>query len=150
MSVLRRRGVPLRHVSRVVVGLCVLPTVLLGSCASDKASHVQGPAEQQFAAQIRKVEIEDDGQPVQSPPVRTMRAEEDDPTQPWSPNYGGPTPVQPKTSPPAAMPRLPNPYAPTQTDAAAKVVRTGSLTRLSEAEADLIIAQAINAHEMRR
>jgi hypothetical protein len=150
MSVLRWREVPLRHVSRMVFGLCVLPTLLLGSCASDKASHVQGPADQQFAAQARKVEMEDDGQPVQSPPVRTMRAEEDDPTQPWSPNYGSPAPLQPKPGLPAVVPRSPNPYAPAQVDAAAKVVTTGSLTRLSEAEADMIIAQAINAHEMRR
>lgn len=148
MSGLRCR-VPSRHLKWMAVAVMTAQGGLLSGCASDKASHVQGPTEQQLA-QIRKVEMEDDGQPVQAPPARAMRAEEDDPTQPWSPNYGGPAPLQPRSSAPASSPRAPNPYVPVQVDAAAKVTTTGSLTRLTEDEADIVIAQAINAHEQRK
>lgn len=148
MSVLRCK-VPARHLRWLAVAVMTVQGGLLSGCASDKASHVKGPTDQQLA-QIRKVEMEDDGQPVQSPPARAMRAEEDDPTQPWSPNYGGPAPTRPMPAAPAATPRAPSPYVPVQVDAAANVTTTGSLTRLSDEEADLVIAQAINAHEMRR
>lgn len=148
MSVMRCR-VPARHLKWLIAAVMTAQGGLLSGCASDKASHVKGPTDQQLA-QIRKVEMEDDGQPVQSPPARTMRAEEDDPTQPWSPNYGGPAPTPSKPSAPAMAPRAPNPYVPVQVDAAAQVTTTGSLTRLTDEEADLVIAQAINAHEMRR
>ncbi|MFZ8452973.1 hypothetical protein ACO1MT_15845, partial [Staphylococcus aureus] len=33
---------------------------------------------------------EDDGLPAQVPPRLSARSFPDDPTQPWSPNYGGP------------------------------------------------------------
>ena len=39
---------------------------------------------------------------------------------------------------------------PTQAAVSPNIRSTGTLTRLSEAEADLVMAQAINAHEMRR
>ena len=123
---------------------------------------MQGPTAQQMAAvQARKVEIEDDGQPVQSPPARAMRAEEDDPSQPWSPNYGSgaTTGAKPRMVPAAPAFGAPHPYLPTQVDAEAprpglqrisSIANTGTLTRLSEAEADYLMAQAINAQEARR
>ncbi len=148
MSVLRCKG-PARHLKWMAAAVMTAQGGLLSGCASEKASYVRGPADQQLA-QVRKFEMEDDGQPVQPPPARAMRAEEDDPTQPWSPNYGGPAPIQPRPSAPAAMPRAPSPYVPAQVDAAAQATTTGSLTRLTDEEADLVIAQAINAHEMRR
>lgn len=36
----------------------------------------------------KKPEMEDDGLPAQMPPARRQRAEPDDPTEPFSPNYG--------------------------------------------------------------
>ena len=152
MSALRYGPVPSKFLSLAACACMSTATILLSGCASDKqASYVQGPTAQQMAA-ARKVEMEDDGQPVQSPPARAMRAEEDDPTQPWSPNYGGNANAAPKAggSKPSSPLRSPNPYIPTQVDAAVSYTSTGTLTRLSAAEADLVIAQAINAHEMRR
>lgn len=45
------------------------------------------PAVQQQQA---RVEMEGDGMPPQAPPRAGLRQMPDDPTQPWSPNYGGP------------------------------------------------------------
>ena len=45
------------------------------------------------AAQVERapqVEVEDDGLPVQAPPVHRAKPEADDPSEPFSPNYGGP------------------------------------------------------------
>lgn len=170
MPSLRYGKMPSKILS-LAAGACLLaPVVLLSGCASDQPpSYVQGPSAQQLAAvQARKVEIEDDGQPVQPPPARAVRPEEDDPTQPWSPNYGGNRPAQTTGGrTPSAPVRSPSPYVPTQVDAAAASLlrpvlhhqdtdsavnsaSTGSLTRLSDADADTIMAQAINAQEWRR
>jgi hypothetical protein len=130
--------------------------VLLAGCASDKPSYVHGSGSHQMAAIPHKVEIEDDGQPVQPPPARAMRPEEDDPSQPWSPNYGqGGAPAVPSAPARAVSPQLPkqvDAYIPAPTPATYQpaVTSTGSLTRLSDNEADAVIARAINAHEMRR
>lgn len=35
-----------------------------------------------------KQDIEDDGIAAQTPPPKSIRNQKDDPTQPWSPNYG--------------------------------------------------------------
>lgn len=168
MPVLRCGLLPLRPFFKTTRVVCTSGAlVLLAGCAADKPpSYVGGSSAQQFAAaQARKVEMEDDGQPVQSPPVRSMRAEDDDPSQPWSPNYGGPAEKTAKVGRVPAVPnfKAPSPYIPTQVDAGAQPVTVrristtampgsshGTLTRLSNQDADLIMAQAINAHEMRR
>ena len=142
--------------ARVLVSFVLAPLVLLAGCASDKPSYVHGAGSHQMAAVPRKVEIEDDGQPVQSPPVRSMKPEEDDPSQPWSPNYGkGVAPSAPSAPARVGGPNLPrqmDAYVPAPTPAAYRpaVSSTGSLTRLSDREADAVMTQAINAHEMRR
>ena len=168
MSVLRCGFSPLSSSFKAARTLCaVVPIALLAGCAADKPpSYVNGPSAQQMAAAAaRKVEIEDDGQPVQSPPARPVRAEEDDPSQPWSPNYGGSAERSNKVGRAPAVPAFnaPNPYIPTQVDAgvppvglqristrATALTSTGALTRLSDQDADNVMAQAINAHEMRR
>lgn len=38
--------------------------------------------------QVPRAEIEDDGLPAQAPPLRKRASEPDDPTEPFSPNYG--------------------------------------------------------------
>ena len=170
MFVLRYGRAPSKVVSLVAMMCVAAPSILLVGCASDKTpSYVQGPSPQQMAA-ARKVEMEDDGQPVQAPPARAVRPEEDDPTQPWSPHYGGNGLAIPKTTAgaPAQAVRSPNPYVPTQVDALAvaaprpivqrasetttgfRTAQSGSSTRLTDADADIIMAQAINAQEMRR
>jgi hypothetical protein len=149
------RGIVSLDRSSKAARICVFgPLLLVAGCASDKqASYVNGPY-QQMAAQQRKIEIEDDGLPVQPPPARAINPAEDDPTQPWSPNYG-------KGVVPSAPPRTPGPNLPKQMDAAipapipasfraASATSTGALTALSEDEAASIIARAVTAHEMRR
>ncbi|MEQ1697941.1 MAG: adhesin [Hyphomicrobiaceae bacterium] len=46
------------------------------------------------------VEMEDDGRPAQLPPRAGVANVKDDPSEPWSPNYGGPAlrPVRPVTA----------------------------------------------------
>jgi hypothetical protein len=97
----------------VVLGLALTA----GGCASsaaDQAVNAQG------IAPIQRVEMEADGLPPQVPPPVGMRRQPDDPSEPFSPNYG---------APPASRP------AP---------------ARMSAADEDAIIARAIVAHEMRR
>jgi len=67
--------------------------VLMTGCASNSAetptAEVRTPP-QQFATTASgwKVEIEDDGLPAQSPPLLRRNPTPDDPTEPFSPNYG--------------------------------------------------------------
>ncbi len=128
--------------------VCVIGSAVVASgCAANQSpnyagaynSPVQPVNERQW-----KVEIEEDGKPAQLPPVRRMRPEEDDPTQPWSPNYGrGAGSILP--SPVPSEPRIVWPK-PIETS-----VRIAPSSRpLAEAEADALIARAVNAHEIRR
>ncbi len=155
MSLLRHGSLPLGMPLKAA-RVCVFgPLLLVAACASDKqASYVHGPG-QQMAAAPRKIEIEDDGQPVQPPPARAVNPAEDDPTQPWSPHYGKGVVV------PSSPPHGPSPRMPKQMDAsvpapipasyrAAAETSTGSLTLLSSSEADAVIARAMTAHEMRK
>ena len=66
--------------------------------------------------------MEDDGLPVQVSPRAGIRQTPDDPSEPFSRNYG---------------PKLP-----------ARL--SGPPTRMSSAEEDALIARAITVHEMRR
>jgi len=47
------------------------------------------------------VEMEDDGRPAQLPPRVGIAKAPDDPSEPWSPNYGGPAmrPARPAVAP---------------------------------------------------
>ncbi len=95
------RGFVLRGCAKrsVLIG-CLLPALVGGGCAQNQAYnqsygqpnwYAGGPAPQQSAAAAPiPVEMEDDGRPAQVPPRVDGRPTADDPTQPWSPNYGGP------------------------------------------------------------
>lgn len=140
-----------------VIGLAVVAT---GCAANKQPTYVGGPyADSSGAAvpsrvnELRKVEVEADGKPEQAPPIRKMRPEEDDPTQPWSPNYGKGA-VAPSPSGDAA---LPSPaVAPWPKPVEASVRTTGAAPqvfatrRLSDAEANDVMARAVAAHEMRK
>jgi hypothetical protein len=120
--------------------------VFASACASNKEpSYVSGPPIQVQAHPAAmpgpKPEIEDDGQPAQVPGRRT-RPEEDDPSQPWSPNYGR---GKNTTERPVEQP-VTRPATPRQIDAGTSVLRRAAL---SEADADTIVAMAISAHEAR-
>ena len=62
----------------------------VGACASGQAdrappSSVAGPI-----AHAAPAELEDDGLPAQTPPTYRAATEPDDPSEPFSPNYGSP------------------------------------------------------------
>lgn len=124
-----------------VIGLIVVA----GGCASNHTgrgspSHVAGPPPGQGPA-VARVEMEDDGMPAQLAP-RHPRPVQDDPSEPWSPNYGakslprvserGEAPVPPGLRGAPAMPQRP------------------PITRVTEVDEDAIIRRAIAEHEMRR
>lgn len=120
-------------------------TLAVSACASTSerryAGAYQPAAAQPVAERPWKTEIEEDGKPAQVPPIRRARPEEDDPSQPWSPNYGERNPQPPAVrTPHQAWPK------PIETS-----IRTSEAKRpLSEAEAEIVMARAINAHENRR
>lgn len=121
--------------------------VVLGGCAANQASregpsHVAGPPGGQGPATAR-VLIEDDGFPAQLAP-RNPRPVADDPSEPWSPNYGNR--ALPKTADQKADPV---PRSTTGGGVPTRPVRPAP-TRLAEADEDAIIRQAIAEHEMRR
>ncbi len=126
----------------LVIGLT---GVALAGCASKGAPNYAGAATYDAGAPRSvterqwKVEIEDDGKPAQAPPARRMRPEEDDPSQPWSPNYGrkNPQPIAPQPGPSQVRP-WPKP------------VEAAHRSSMNERDADAIIAAAVNAHEMRK
>jgi hypothetical protein len=125
-------------------------TLLFAGCASTHERRYAGayqPPPQPVAERGWTTEIEEDGKPAQVPPVRRMRPEEDDPTQPWSPNYGSRESVPPVAAPPTApRPSWPRPIQ-TQADPWSVPAMPGR--RLSEAEAEAVMARAITAHERR-
>lgn len=113
----------------IVLGLAVLLT----GCASRNgpqlyANHMGAPRPTQGLAQERPapVEMEGDGLPVQAPPLRTMRPAPDDPTEPFSPNYGS---------------RPPRPLE------ALQRTSLGGPTRTAAVDEEAMIARAIAAHE---
>ena len=125
-----------------VIGL----TLLSAGCASKHAAYepparVAGPAHPSSqAAWAAKVEIEDDGLPAQLAP-RHRPATPDEPSEPWSPNYG-----QGKARSAAAKPSA--------ADAAHRPAvaseRIAPSTRVSGIDEDALIRRAIAEHEMRR
>lgn len=162
---IRARGFnPLLSTS-VAARVCVvgLGVVASGCAASKQPTYVGGPyagAHQVVPApvpsrvnELRKVEIEDDGKPAQAPPVRKMRPEEDDPSQPWSRNYGkgGSAPA---VSGDAVMPAPTRAPWPKPVDASMRTTAVApqvfATRRLSEAEAEDVMVRAVAAHEMRK
>lgn len=72
------------------VALILLPGLLAG-CAQTNSYYSQSPAVAGYVRQA-SVEVEDDGLPAQAPPPARIRQMPDDPSEPFSPNYGGPNP----------------------------------------------------------
>jgi len=134
---------------RVSLALVALAAVS-GGCAASKPgpSYVAGPVSvfpgdlpplPPAASQTTRVEIEADGLPAQLAP-RTPRPVKDDPSEPWSPNYGKARPAiaeAPAVAPQAANARVASiPVASTRAEA--------------NLDADDIIRRAIAEHEMRQ
>jgi hypothetical protein len=88
--------------SKPVTGLLLLIALASGGCST--AQHTRQHAAitanepQRVAVEtMRKPDLEDDGMEAQVPPPPSIRLAPDDPSEPFSPNYG-----QPATSPAAA------------------------------------------------
>jgi hypothetical protein len=117
-----------------VLSLSVLGVVAVAGCASSRgSSYSQAGIQPHVPAPIpTKVEVEDDGVPVQSPPVHRASTEPDDPSEPFSPNYGRgrSNGQEPSRAKPAPRPAVTRGYE-------------------STFDADGIIANAIAAHEAR-
>lgn len=64
----------------------------LGGCASDQHSSSAAYGRANIAIAHATIDVEDDGLPAQSPPSRGLRYAPDDPSEPFSRNYGGVNP----------------------------------------------------------
>jgi hypothetical protein len=64
---------------------------LQAGCAADSNAYATTPVVAAYVAQIP--ETEDDGLPSQDAPPARIRQMPDDPSQPYSRNYGGPNPA---------------------------------------------------------
>jgi hypothetical protein len=63
-------------------------------CASGNAvTYAKAPVVAAYSARAPHVAVESDGLPSQPPPQMRIHQLPDDPTEPYSPNYGGPNPA---------------------------------------------------------
>jgi hypothetical protein len=99
--------------TKPAVVFCAFFALSLGGCSSWNSNHYSAEdaavAQPQAVAQGPASEVEADGMPVQTPPVRRANQMPDDPSEPYSRNYGGPNPsvrplAKPETPKPAPQP----------------------------------------------
>jgi hypothetical protein len=84
----------------VCAPLAAAAAVCLAGCAAvGNANYADAPAVAAYVARAPGVEVEDDGLPSQTPPSTRIRQMPDDPTEPYSRNYGGPNPSPVGTEP---------------------------------------------------
>jgi hypothetical protein len=131
-----------------VIGL----TIIVSACSTTDDRRYAGvhtrPIAQTASDQGWKTEIEEDGKPAQVPPLTRAHPIPDDPTQPWSPNYGR-ADGRPAQAPPLAPTAHPTWPKPIDTSARTSAAAVAVSRRLTEAEADAVMARAITAHERR-
>ena len=70
---------------------CAAAALTMGGCANTNANYA---ANTTYVAQGPAVPMESDGLPVQAAPSSLIRKLPDDPSQPFSPNYGGDNPAR--------------------------------------------------------
>jgi hypothetical protein len=97
---------------------------MLGGCATSSAGETASLRSQ---VQAERAETEDDGLPAQVAPTSAIRRTPDDPSEPFSRNYG------------------PRAYGP-----GSQYGLAGPPTRMTPAEEEALIARAITEHEMRK
>ncbi len=138
-----RTGRLARFVIILVAGLSV------GACAQSRSGygdqyHVGARPADVAIVQPPKVLLEDDGQPLQPPPRSRREIEPDDPSEPYSPNYGPSGGEPPRTPVGAEQPRQAGLARPPYH----RPVIISSRT-LTDSEAEAVIARAMVAHEQR-
>lgn len=93
----RRPVEALRTVLFPLIGGAV--AISAAGCATDNEAYYAGSPPPAYVAQAPTVQMEADGLPVQAAPSVRIRAMPDDPTQPYSPNYGGANPADRRSAP---------------------------------------------------
>ena len=78
--------------------IALAAALALAGCASDKSTYRESSYVGAVAPPQPAIAMEADGLPVQTPPLRQERPEIDDPTEPFSRNYG-PSPSNAAPSP---------------------------------------------------
>jgi hypothetical protein len=130
---------PVRH-GAIGAGLIGLLAVLAG-CANDRgAPHSSASATKPMHMAGVRVEIESDGLPAQLAP-RNPTPAEDDPREPWSPNYGSVRPTRTSaidTDSEQVSVAMPPP------------VQAIPVSYARPLDAEDIIRRAVAAHEMRQ
>lgn len=144
-----------------VAGFVVVTCV---GCASQQARHapparVAGPAMASADDRHWRVEIEEDGLPAQLAP-KHRRATPDDPSEPWSPNYGSQpagraaagSPAEDRLTGPAPASRAGPDPLPGRTREAPPARRPPPPppSRTASFDEEALIRRAIAEHEMRR
>ena len=134
----------------------------VAGCASTKnPSYVKGPPMGQPGKRVANapIDVEDDGRPAQVVPGARQPRLPDDPSQPWSPNYGGP--ANPKTAPTPTLNQPPRPGRRPRTEDTASAGPAPALRDArplppivrrpltTAAAPDEVVVRAITAHEMR-
>lgn len=86
---------PARVARAAIVPLLVAAAALgEAGCATDNNTYnASAPATVAYARPASGVEVEDDGLPSQAPPAANIRQMPDDPSEPYSRNYGGSNPA---------------------------------------------------------
>jgi hypothetical protein len=93
------------------LAFCALAALTgLAGCASTGANSYTADhaAVAPPVAVAEAVEIEDDGLPAQTPPSDRIREMPDDPSEPYSRNYGGPNPVPVRARAPEQWEKVPD------------------------------------------
>ncbi|MBU2533446.1 MAG: hypothetical protein KKB37_11945 [Alphaproteobacteria bacterium] len=135
------RGLPacIISVARVVGAGLIVSACAQSQASNENRSQMGVPPSQRVALSVpQQVELEADGLAVQAPPRVQQRPEPDDPSEPFSPNYG--PPPEPAEAPPAPPP-------PVRQASREPVILRSRTTPMSPAEVRAIIAQAMVAHE---
>jgi hypothetical protein len=78
----------------IVSSLVALAALCQGGCAaSGNVHYATAPAVAAYAEQVPTTQTEGDGLPSQPPPAMRIRQMPDDPSEPYSRNYGGANPA---------------------------------------------------------
>jgi len=96
-----------------VTAIGCLAGLVVAGCASKSTTSYDARPPQHVAA-AKPAEMEDDGREAQPAAPRHLKSQPDDPREPWSPNYGGPSPrpLTPAVPPPARAAMIPDDLPP--------------------------------------
>lgn len=98
----------------LICGLQTTLALVIGGCAETQPYYAEAPAVAAYVAEA-PAEVEGDGLPTQAAPPMRIRGSADDPSQPFSPNYGGknPSAEKPESASRQAEMETPKAYIPT-------------------------------------